>query len=106
MTVRIGVFVPHSHRDVVLDALHDAGAGRIGDGRYDRCASWWEVEGQWRPGVGAEPFDGVIGQVSRGQEVKIEVVCAEEFVSAAVAAARSAHPYEVAVIEVIELREV
>jgi hypothetical protein len=101
--VTVVVYVPESHLEVVLDALHDAGAGRIGE--YDRCASWWPVVGQWRPSADASPYEGAAGEVSRGTELRVEVRCAGDLVAVAVAAARAAHPYEEPVIDVHPLVE-
>jgi hypothetical protein len=94
----IVVYVPESHLRAVLDAMHDAGAGQIGE--YDRCASWWPVTGQWRPSAAASPYEGAAGEVSTGTEMRLEVRCAGDLVAAAVSAARSAHPYEEPVIQV------
>ena len=85
-------FVPESHLDTVKAALFSAGAGRIGD--YDSCC--WQVlgEGQFRPLAASQPFIGAQDQLSRVPEYRVEMVCADELVVAAVAALRTAHPYE------------
>ena len=101
--VKIEVFVPPSHLDAVLDALHSAGAGRAG--AYDRCASFHPVRGRWRPLEGADPYDGVVGAQSEADEIKIEVRCELSLAVEAVRAARAAHPYEEPVINVIALFE-
>ncbi|MGZ4480861.1 MAG: hypothetical protein ACXVY5_01530, partial [Gaiellales bacterium] len=66
--VKIEVFVPESHADAVIEALHEAGAGRIG--RYDHCVSLTAVSGRWRPLAGAHPFQGSVGQIESGSELK------------------------------------
>jgi hypothetical protein len=99
--VKIEVFVPASHLDAVLDALHAAGAGHAG--AYDRCASFHPVRGRWRPLDAADPYDGVIGEQSEADELKIEVRCEGELAADAVRAAREVHPYEEPVINVIAL---
>jgi len=86
------VYVPASHLQQVKQAMFDAGAGRIGD--YDSCC--WQVagQGQFRPLAGADPFIGTQGLVEVVEEYKVELVCADELVAAAVAALKAAHPYE------------
>ena len=85
-------YVPESHVDTVKTAVFAAGAGRVGD--YDSCC--WQTlgQGQFRPLAGADPFIGNAGELETVAEYKVELVCADELVSAAVAALREAHPYE------------
>jgi hypothetical protein len=98
---KIEVYVPESHLDAVRDALHDAGAGRIGS--YDRCLSVTTVRGFWRPLDGSNPFIGEAGEIAEGMEYKIEVRCDKAHVAQAVSAVRAVHPYEEPVINVIPL---
>lgn len=85
-------FVPETHLESVKQAVFDAGAGRIGD--YDCCA--WQVagEGQFRPLPGSRPFLGQQGEIERVSEFRVEMICAETCLDAAIDALRSAHPYE------------
>src|SRR5690554_2454164 len=85
-------FVPESHLESVKAAVFAAGAGRIGD--YEHCA--WQVlgQGQFRPLAGSAPFIGAQDTLTTVPEYRVELVCAAEFIVAAVAALRLAHPYE------------
>ncbi|WP_323847223.1 YqfO family protein [Microbulbifer magnicolonia] len=89
---KLCVYIPESHLETVKGALFAAGAGRIGD--YDSCC--WQVlgAGQFRPLEGSQPFIGQTGAVERVAEYRVEMVCADELVDAALAALRGAHPYE------------
>lgn len=89
---KLCVYVPESHLEQVKQALFDAGAGRIGD--YDSCC--WQVagQGQFRPLAGADPFVGEIGALETVVEYKVELVCDDTSVSAAVVALKRAHPYQ------------
>lgn len=98
---KIEVYLPPSHLDAVRDAMHAAGAGA--SDRYDRVCSWYSVNGSWRPLDGSTPYDGAVGRQSVGSELKLEMRCAAPLAVAVVAAARAAHPYEEAVINVIPL---
>ena len=99
--VKIEVFVPEDALAAVCAALAEAGAGRVG--RYDHCFSMTQVHGTWRPLPGAQPYDGTVGQISEGDEIKLETNCAVEDVSAAVTAIRRVHPYEEPLINIIPL---
>ncbi|CEA00929.1 Putative GTP cyclohydrolase 1 type 2 [Pseudomonas saudimassiliensis] len=85
-------FVPESHLEPVKQAVFAAGGGRIGD--YEHCC--WQVlgQGQFRPGQGADPFIGTTGELETVAEYRVDLVCADELIAAAVAALKQAHPYE------------
>lgn len=101
-------FVPDTHLETVKAAVFAAGAGRIGN--YDCCC--WQMlgQGQFRPLPGSQPF---IGQVPNAEnnnsmlealpEYRVEMVCADEFIRAAVSALRLAHPYEEPAFDVWQL---
>ena len=94
-------YVPESHLEQVKTAVFNAGAGRIGD--YDSCC--WQVlgQGQFRPLVGSTPFLGRQGTVEVVAEYRVEMVCAVQFVRAAVAALVDTHPYEEPAWDVVTL---
>ncbi|WP_328923631.1 hypothetical protein OG429_02665 [Streptomyces sp. NBC_00190] len=101
--LKVEISVPESHVEAVIDALHAAGAGRVGE--YARCSSVWRVTGTWQPLPGAQPYDGEVGVVQSGEECRIESVCDEEQARAVQQAVRVAHPYEEAVIHFLPLYE-
>ncbi len=85
-------YVPEEHAEAVKAAVFAAGAGRIGN--YD-CCCWQTVGlGQFRPLAGSRPFLGSQGAVEKAAETRVEMVCPESRLAAAVAALRRAHPYE------------
>ena len=98
---KITFYVPVTHVETVKEALFAAGAGRIG--HYDRCS--WQVLGlgQFRPLDGAQPFLGQVGAVEPVAEYRVELVCADDCLRAAVTALRNAHPYEEPAYDVIQL---
>lgn len=98
---KITVYIPVSHVDSVKNALFAAGAGRVGD--YDSCA--WQVlgEGQFRPLAGANPFIGTVNALERVAEYRVELVCEEPYLHAAIAALKQAHPYETPAYDVVAL---
>ncbi|AOS97440.1 Putative GTP cyclohydrolase 1 type 2 [Microbulbifer aggregans] len=89
---KLCVYIPESHLEEVKQALFGTGAGRIGD--YDSCCFQVPGTGQFRPLEGSQPFIGQTGEVERVSEYRVEMVCADHLVDAALAAMREAHPYE------------
>lgn len=94
-------YVPESHVDAVKQAVFATGAGRIGD--YDQCC--WQVlgQGQFRALEGSSPFIGQQGELEIVDEFRVELVCADDVIKAAVAALKSAHPYEEPAFDVWQL---
>ncbi|MEH6565258.1 MAG: YqfO family protein [Halopseudomonas sp.] len=85
-------FVPLSHVEQVKQAVFAAGAGRLGD--YDSC-SWQTLGlGQFRPLAGSNPHLGAQDRLERVEEYRVEMLCAEQHIRAAIGALRAAHPYE------------
>jgi hypothetical protein len=97
-------YVPASHLEAVKTAVFEAGGGRIGN--YDRCS--WQVRGtgQFRPLAGANPHLGRVGAVEAVDEWRVELVVAEEYLQAVVAALRQAHPYEEPAYGVVRLEAI
>lgn len=100
---KIVTFVPPAHAEALIDALHRAGGGTLGD--YTRCA--WTVEGigTFTPGEGATPHIGQVGRVEVTPEARVEMLVPRRLRTAAVAAVRDAHPYEEVAIDVFEVAE-
>lgn len=94
-------FVPESHSKVVLDAVFEAGAGRIGN--YTDCSFQVPGTGTYRPGEHANPYEGNRGEVSRVDELRVEVLVENAHLSRVVRAMKSAHPYEEVAYEMYAL---
>ena len=101
---KFAFFVPESHLELVKEAVFATGAGRIGD--YDRCC--WQVpgQGQFRPLEGANPFIGDHGETETVEEYRVELVCSDDLIKAAVAAMKLAHPYEEPAYDVWKLADI
>ncbi len=101
LVYKLVVFVPVDEAEAVKQALFDAGAG--GYDRYDSCS--WQTQGigQFRPLRGSAPYLGTEGTVERVAELRIEMVCRDEMVRAAIDALRAAHPYEEPAYEVYQI---
>ena len=102
--VKIVVFVPVSHADVVRDAIGKAGAGKIGN--YTFCSFSSKGIGRFKPENGARPAIGEVGKLESVEEERIEVVCSRELAKEVVIAIRKVHPYEEVALDVYPLEEI
>lgn len=101
---KLAFFVPADHKEKVKQAIFATGAGRIGN--YD-CCSWETLgTGQFRALQGSNPFIGQQGVVETVQEYRVELVCHDHLIQTAVAALRSAHPYEEPAFDVWKLENI
>jgi dinuclear metal center YbgI/SA1388 family protein len=100
---KVVVFAPVASADVVRAALHEAGAGTIGD--YDSASYSMAGEGRFRPLDGATPAIGSVGELEVVEEVRIEVVAPRGRRTAVVRALLAAHPYEEPAFDVIPLAD-
>ena len=100
---KLCVFVPEDAAEQVKQAMFEAGAGKIGD--YDSCC--WQVlgQGQFRPLEGSSPFIGEHDRIETVAELRIEMVCADQFIKQAIAAMKSSHPYEEPAYDVWKLED-
>jgi dinuclear metal center YbgI/SA1388 family protein len=89
---KLVTFVPHADAGQVIDTLAEAGAGAIGD--YDRCAWTASGLGTFRPGAGANPTIGAVGDIEEVPETRVEMVLPRARRDAVLTALRTAHPYE------------
>ncbi|HEY1967059.1 MAG TPA: Nif3-like dinuclear metal center hexameric protein [Pseudonocardia sp.] len=102
---KIVTFVPVGPvTERVLDALAEAGAGRIGD--YSHGAWRTDGVGQFLPHDGARPAIGRVGALERVEETRLEMVLPRSRRRAVVEALRAAHPYEEPAFDLVELAEI
>jgi dinuclear metal center YbgI/SA1388 family protein len=94
------VFVPEANADAVAAAMHEAGAGAIGD--YDRAMFQSSGTGSFRPLDGATPAIGQVGKVEHVAETRVEMVADIDVREAVRAAMLAAHPYEEVAYGVVE----
>lgn len=90
--IQIIVFIPVSHKEAVKQSMFNTGAGMLGN--YDSCCFEHPGVGQFRPLKSSNAFVGEIGKLELVEEVRVEMMCEEKFLTAAIAAMKSAHPYE------------
>jgi hypothetical protein len=88
------VFSPDDEKVIfaIIAAASDAGAGVIG--KYTHCAFITKGYGTWMPEPGADPEVGKVGELSKENEVRIEMECPEDKLQAVTDAIKKVHPYE------------
>jgi len=99
--VKIVVFVPKSHAEIVRQAMGDAGAGRIG--LYSHCSYSIDGIGRYMPLPGAQPAIGDVGKPEEVEEERIECVCERGKAREVIAAIKSVHPYEEVALDIYPL---
>ncbi|PJE79951.1 GTP cyclohydrolase 1 type 2 [invertebrate metagenome] len=85
-------FVPSSHLESVKSAVFSTGAGHYGP--YDQCC--WQTlgQGQFRALDGSSPYIGSTGETAHVDEYRVEMICPDDRLDAAVRALKDSHPYE------------
>ena len=94
-------YVPAEAAQRVKQAVFEAGAGKIGN--YDQCC--WETQGvgQFRPLQGSNPNIGVHGVLETVDEMRVELICEQQYLESAVIALKASHPYETPAYHCIKL---
>ena len=98
---KLSVYVPKDHHNHVLQALFDAGAGKIGN--YSECSFSSHGEGTFKASELANPFVGAKEKRHKENEVKLEVLISTHAISQTIKALVAAHPYEEVAYDVYPL---
>jgi dinuclear metal center YbgI/SA1388 family protein len=98
---KLVTFVPQSHKEQVLNALFEAGAGAIGN--YDSCSFSLEGTGTFKGNEESKPFLGTPGKLSKEQEHRIETVFENWKERSVLDALIKAHPYEEVAFDIYKL---
>jgi dinuclear metal center YbgI/SA1388 family protein len=85
-------FVPTAAKNKVLEAVFQAGAGRIGE--YSDCAFSSAGLGQFTPSEKANPTLGQQGLPHEEAELRVEVILPSHLSGKVLSALKAAHPYE------------
>ena len=99
---KIVVYVPEDHADQLREAMGNAGAGEIG--KYTHCTFTVKGTGRFKPGEGANPTIGNVGELAEVTEHRIETVCSQAKLKQVLKAIKNAHPYEEPATDVYPLR--
>lgn len=89
---KLVTFVPKTNTQEVLAALHQAGAGQIGN--YKNCSFRITGTGAFTPAEGSNPFTGKLNTAEYVEEDRVEVIFPTYQQTKILKTLRSAHPYE------------
>ncbi len=99
--VKLAVFVPFTHIEQVREAIHQAGAGHIGN--YSDCSFRTPGMGTFLPLEGTHPFLGTERMLETAEEYRLETIAYEHDINRIVKAMIEAHPYEEAAYDIYPL---
>jgi dinuclear metal center YbgI/SA1388 family protein len=89
---KLTTFIPTSDTERVMEALHAAGAGMIGN--YRNCSFRVAGTGTFLPSEDANPTIGKVGKLEKVLEDRVEVIFPSHLKSKILASLVKAHPYE------------
>lgn len=89
---KLVTFVPEKKAEPVLEALHEAGAGQIGN--YKNCSFRITGKGAFMPGEGTNPHIGTKHKLEIVDETRIEVIFPSWLKTNVLHALLKSHPYE------------
>ena len=104
LNVKIVVFVPETHTDVVREAIGNAGAGKIGN--YSSCSFSSKGIGRFKPEQGADPYIGEVGKFEEVVEERIETICPRKKLQDVIAAIKKVHPYDEVALDIYPLENI
>lgn len=92
-------FVPADDTSDVIESVCAVGAGKVGD--YVECAFIAPGIGQFRPVGDADPAIGEVGELTKVEENRVEIMFPREIRDRVLTALMDAHPYEEPVFHII-----
>ena len=99
--IKVEVFVPKEDKGKIIDGLNQRQV--LNDKGYDSVFAQSEVLGHFRPLAGSNPNKGSIGKLEKVDEVKLEFRIDANRKDEVFEIIRKNHPYEVPIINFIEL---
>ncbi len=92
INVKLVVFVPLSHADIIREELGKAGAGKIGN--YEFCSFSTHGIGRFKGNEHSNPAIGKAGNLESVEEERIEVVVPRTILKEVIEKMKAVHPYE------------
>ncbi len=99
--VKLVVFTPVDHTELIADVIGKAGGGEIGN--YEACHFYSEGMGGFKPIEGAEPYVGKIDEMTRVKEHRLEMIVPKSQAKHVVTEMLKVHPYEMPAYDLIPL---
>jgi len=98
---KIEIFISKDLVSTMIEELSLVGACKVGE--YENVASYFEIEGCWKPLETSKPATGEKNVVNFGTEYKLEIRCEEDKISEAIKIIKEIHPYEEPLFNIIKL---
>lgn len=89
---KLTVMVPQTHKEKVLEAMFNAGAGAIGN--YQRCSFQTNGLGSFQGNNFSTPAIGKKGELEMVKEASIDVLVRKQDLQPVIHAMKKSHPYE------------
>jgi dinuclear metal center YbgI/SA1388 family protein len=89
---KLVVFIPKENAESVVRALHEAGAGQIGN--YKNCSFQVDGTGTFMPNQEANPFMGKADEQTFVDETRVELIFPSHLEKNILTTLRKSHPYE------------
>ncbi|QQR65407.1 hypothetical protein IPH92_02415 [Candidatus Kaiserbacteria bacterium] len=103
LNVKLVVFVPLTHTDIVRTALGEAGAGKIGN--YDFCSFSTRGIGRFQGNEKTNPSVGTAGVYESVEEDRIEVLVPRAILKDVIDRVKAVHPYEEVAFDIYPLED-
>ncbi len=95
------LYTPYEEAEKMRQALHDIGAGQVGD--YSNVAYTSESQGHFTPGETAEPAIGEQNQSEIVQEERAEILFPSPLLGKVIETIYKHHPYEEPVFHILDI---
>lgn len=102
--VKLVVFTPVEHTEAVAKVIAEAGGGEIGN--YEACHFYAEGMGGFKPIEGANPYIGVVDEMTHVKEHRLEIIVPKAQIKHVVTEMIKVHPYEVPAFDIVPLDNV
>ena len=102
--VKLSVFVPVTHSEIVQETVFKTGGGQIGN--YDSCSFTSKGEGTFRPLENSNPYTGKHAEFSQVEEKKMEFLVSIHKLQSVIKQMLKVHPYEEVAYDVVSLQNV
>ncbi len=98
---KLVTYVPVAQSGAVLQAMFNAGGGKIGD--YSECSFSTSGSGTFLAGANTKPFVGEKGTRHHEEETRVEIIVPQHLLNSVINAMKTAHPYEEVAYDVYSL---
>lgn len=102
--VKLVIFSPTTHADIIRKVLGEAGAGKIGN--YDFCSFSIKGIGRFRGNENSNPRIGKSGEYEEVEEERIEVVVPREILKEVIEKVKEIHPYEEVAFDIYPIENI